>query len=412
VVGTPAAEVVSTGDSLVFTLSYFVPRTPITKEEMLLQLPKKLPAPVDGESVTTKLTAGASAPFTAGSVTWAGLAQKNKFSAGEEPVVTIVLNAKEGYEFGSALTSGTTTFAAGEIAENGEAKVKYNLGTSLEIIVDYSTDGVLKKLSGNSLGLAKGNDWPTSLSHDTDFTTALTATATAGIANLLNPGGVVVAWTDGINNKKVDRSADDAKVTATITLKPASTYTFKGYSVSSSDKNTNIPANFTIGNIKPDVTVNTADGGGAGVADLVVTLVYSDVPKAEIADTVITTAKVGDIASITASSTKLSEAVWTLGTIIAATDPFTGTVAPVTAVNSGGSVASSATLAAGDVITVTMTFTAKDNYQFAAAVEDSSAVKTAAVGGTNIKALGALSATITLSDGDTVATLVVKGTVQ
>jgi hypothetical protein len=278
--GTPAAEVISTGDSLVFTLSYFVPSTQITKNDVKLQIPTKLPAPVEGDSVTTKLTVGASAPFTAGSVTWAGLAQKNKFSAGEAPVVTIVLNAKEGYEFlsdgsGDTLAS-RTNLTAGDISENGTARVDYNLGNKLEITVSYAAAALLQKVSGDLLLTKSGSNLPASLTHGESVSSAPSVASTNS-----DIGSATFKWAGGFSgatgSEIIDIREDGGKLTAEITITPASGYTFKGFGLTANAKS-DIAAVFPIGRA-PTVSsvVGTVD---AGSADLIVTLVYSGISKA------------------------------------------------------------------------------------------------------------------------------------
>jgi hypothetical protein len=217
-----------------------------------------------------------------GTVTWAGLAAKGKFSPNDEPVVTVVLNAKEGYEFYNPDDSDPLSLAtgvgldAGVIAENGTAEVLFNLGTKLEITVKYDTRReIIKKVSG-ALGLSVSNgSLPASLTHgETAGGLTLSSTNTAEITS------AVFAWTKGVDsNGKIDYTDDSAKLTATITINPDTGYTFKGFNTTSSAAKNPIADTFAIGGKKPTVTfvVGTVTGG---VAALTANLAYPAISKA------------------------------------------------------------------------------------------------------------------------------------
>jgi hypothetical protein len=280
--GNPSIEIISIGDSLVFTLSYYVPTAKIGKTEVVLQMAEKLPVPVAGDQVKTKLKLGATAPFTLVSVTWAGLEEKNKFTAGVEPVATIVLLAKEGYEFLDGAIGSVpdtlekdTAFTAGEIAENVAAEVQLYLGTSLEITVDY--DGVPPLIvASDPLGLTfnKGGTFPTSLAHagSSIAITSVGFTNTQAIS-------ATFAWTAGATSGAIDYT-DTGKLAGLITVTPGPAYTFKKYTVSSAEK-TGIANDLAIGIKKPALSISTSPAGA-----LLIALDYGTIAKADNSSTI------------------------------------------------------------------------------------------------------------------------------
>jgi hypothetical protein len=264
--GTPAGEIISAGDSLVFTLTYYVPKADITTADIASNVSGKLPVPVIGATPVSNLTVNKNASFTGGSgaVTWTGLSINNKFAADRAPTATVTLLAKDGYKFADALIGGTTTLTQGDIAVTGTATVTFNLGNKLEVEIEFTRPAT----AINVITLGGKTGLPGSLVHGTNIAANVTASEGAQIYEIGSSPYSTFAWTDGKTGTDMNYSATlSHTLTAEVVLKPKVGYTFAGVNISNTirDYYRNF---FAIGTTLPSATL-VVNGN-----DLQITLVY------------------------------------------------------------------------------------------------------------------------------------------
>jgi hypothetical protein len=311
----PAVEILSAGDSLVFTLSYYVPKTDITQAMLKANVSEKLPIPNTTISAKTKLGLSKNPPFVAAAVTWTGLAAQNKFvkSPTANVIATIKLTAKEGYQFDTASLNTGMGLSADDVAVNGTAKVEYNLSTSLEITVTYNNATILQVLdTGVLTGLTPV--LPSNLIHDT--------ASTASISGGTNLGTSTIVWTEGVDTGKLDYT-ETGKLKGTVTLVPGTGYTFDSFSSSTAFQNS-LRALFPIGGTQPAISpAPKASTPIAGVSNLVFTVEYTLSPKPAsdtINQTLIGTLGAGVAATLkdtgNASGFTTPVAHWTKGAVV------------------------------------------------------------------------------------------------
>jgi hypothetical protein len=269
-IGSPAGDIISAGDSLVFTLSYYVPKYPIIRTDITLNVSGKLPVPVIGQSPVTNLTVSKNAPFTggSGSVVWSGLSTNNKFTT-RSPKATVTLLAKDGYEF----STGAAGFPVGQTLANGDVAliatsqtVTFNLGNKLvvEVLFGEPPETV------NILALP-GLVWPANNIHGTPAVTPVTSSEGLQIKEI--GGGAdnsEFEWTGGLDgSSNIHYGSGSGKLYATAVLKPKDGFTFAGLATSDANK-TKITEIFTMNGItEPESVVLTIDGNY-----LVIDLVY------------------------------------------------------------------------------------------------------------------------------------------
>jgi hypothetical protein len=135
----PAADIISAGDSLVFTLSYYVQKTDITDTIITNNIIKKLPIPVVGVSASGKdLQANKTADFKIETVELIGVG--SKFEAGQTVGAKVIFTANDGYKFADALTpsdGSPVSLTAGSLTVDGTItpSVVMNLGSKLECFI-------------------------------------------------------------------------------------------------------------------------------------------------------------------------------------------------------------------------------------------------------------------------------------
>jgi hypothetical protein len=226
-------EIISADDKLVFTVSYYVPKTRITPTDIAKYVTGKLPVPLHNATPQTNLTVHKTAPFTGGTgvVNWGGLSVSNKFDLGVDPVATITLLANPGYEFSSAqfISGQPNNVPPNAVSVNGTAtQTIFNLGNKLVFSVSF-TDAVKVQIAT----FAETTFTFPAVEKDT-ISTSLVGSF-GGDKSLIDTTPVTgstfavstITPTPGGDNKL----AVGAKVTARAELKPTGTTTFAGFNV-------------------------------------------------------------------------------------------------------------------------------------------------------------------------------------
>jgi hypothetical protein len=288
-IGSPAGDIISAGDSLVFTLSYYVPKYPITREDITLNVSGKLPVPVVGQSPVTNLTVSKNSPFTggSGSITWTGLSTNNKFTT-RAPKATVTLLAKDGYEFSASAFPVGSSLSNGDIALiASDQEVTFNLGNKLVVEVTFGAPPETVSILG-----VPGIGWPTDNIHLTSVA-ALTLTSSEGLQiEKLGTGATdsTFAWTGGIQTSgtppsvtyAINYGSGSGKLYAEVVLKPRAGFTFAGFATSDANK-TKIKELFTMNGITEPESVTLTINGNNLEIDLVYPIARKLVTQSKVA---------------------------------------------------------------------------------------------------------------------------------
>jgi hypothetical protein len=343
----PSVDIISAGDSLVFKLRYYVPKVKIYGTTIAggILAKDKLAVPVLGATVPKTLKIDANAPFTLGSFKLIGAA--SKYALGDNPVATVTLLAKDGYEFDDTGTSSpnlsvTSPLPNGAIASSNTGTVASNLINKLtvEISLGQLPTITIPALAANLVTSPTGID-SGEIKYNALQSSALLTSTTNTYVQALGAGGSIFTWTDGLS---IDLSAFDytdnsGKAVATVTLKPVdgsspTIYTFYGYSTGA-DTVAGLKFLFTVGGYEPTVGTPRIEGN-----NLVFTLTY-DIDKADLTDTTTELGKISDFSgpvptagspvnSVTVPSIIDPSSLVTIGTTGATAPSWTGITAAAT----------------------------------------------------------------------------------
>jgi hypothetical protein len=272
--GSPAGDIISVGDELVFTLTYNVKKGVITDAIIGANITTKLPVAVVGNTATNKdIVFNKLAPFT-GSLSWSGVTS-SKFVAGQNALAIITLQASDGYEFNPAIVNNTN-ITPGNIAIRGtipNTTDVINTGTKLVIKVTETPIKFVESVApGGPLSFEDG-----SLTHgetivDVDITAGPQIT-----------GESTFAWVIPVSEGTIDYNAtSDNRVYALLTLAPVDGYTFGGISITQDLKNL-IATNYALLDKKPEVVAVTTDGENL-VVDLKYQITKARLVPATVAD--------------------------------------------------------------------------------------------------------------------------------
>jgi hypothetical protein len=268
------AEIISAGDKLVFNVSYFVPKTEITREQVTANI-TKLAVPVIGVKASSKVEFNSKNPyFTGSTITWDGVNNTSLFVAGQAPTATVTLLAKPGYEFGGDINIGRGDITVVSVIEDPD---ELNLGNKLVIKVVFPAPAALVSTSATLPGIVLTNPVYPSIVH---LQSAAIAPTFTGADQVLGTGeeGSEFEWIDGTRETDddviFDRGVFNGKVRAELVLKPNAGYTFAGAT----------PQNITAyrGRIRTGLTADTVvpeiDSVVVEGNDLKVTLYYDIAP--------------------------------------------------------------------------------------------------------------------------------------
>jgi hypothetical protein len=357
---SPAGEITKAGDELVFTLAYYVKKSPISIDLIDANITEKLPVPVIGVGPVTNLRVNKNAPFTGGSgaITWAGLSTTNKFISTSVPRATVTLLAKDGYEFEDTIKDIPLTsnwaFDEGEISVVGSQRVAFNLGNKLVVTVNYGS--VNTTVDTIYVGAFTGSSWPGSLVHESSSLTSVTSAGSLQIKPITtapNDGNSKFEWVLGKNaSSQPDYKIAFGKLHAKALLTPGTGYTFAGLQLNDTIKS-RIKDVFKIGTITPEI-IPVIKGN-----NLEIDLVYSiernttsgiSGPNIFVKGSMTTLVPTTNISSWTSANY--------VGTITSLSNVDVGTPSINWSAGTGS------TTVVGDVLTIVATITPEDGYKF------------------------------------------------
>jgi hypothetical protein len=254
----PAVEITSAADSLVFTLSYNVPKTEITAEDVKKNV-TPLPSPAVNTKPAASLATNKLGPIVDKStVTWTGVSGAS-FASGQTPGATVTLVAKPGYEFAGDIDLNPADIAPGATAV-GEA----NYGDKLVLSIAFTT-GTVVGIGTDDLVLGALN-LGVSFLHADDTVLGDIDIEFAGGTKIepVDVGKSSFDWGDGLDGDgKADYALNGGKVNATVVLKAKPGYTFATAPVTNAAFKTKLAEALTIpGNAAPsivDVSVDNDD---------------------------------------------------------------------------------------------------------------------------------------------------------
>jgi hypothetical protein len=348
-------------DSLVFTLSYNVPKSEIDLT-ILGRNVTPLSTPVINTKPAASFTASKTGPIVDKSpITWGGVSGAS-FASGQTPSATVTLVAKPGYEFESPfnedgddvrpfLAPGATTI--GTISYGDKLVLVIQFGSTLAAI---GTDD----LSLGAISVTGGND-------DIVHTLEVGAVSFSGGEKIEGTdNGSEFEWGNGWveADSTVLGNLNGGKLNATVLLKPKPGYTFGTAPITNLQFRDRLATLLTVGVNKPDIAgISVQDSD-----DLKIDVKYT-IANQEIERGIITSTLIGDISAANVASsaipagTNIDEVEWDLG-------DFVGTNMSAKAVITAEKGTSTAAtfdkndLVANNHVVITITLTANEYYQF------------------------------------------------